>query len=142
LGEDVGNLVTDAVLDHLVGADDMVGLADTVLAAAVTGLRDGGWHGDEALVRLGMYAVAVKYDWLTPWMLAVATADRQLAYGDQAEVDAATASASEGRPLSGTAGERDGRRSQDGSRERTAAAKSSGASCGRLWPTPGTTRWL
>lgn len=32
----------------------------------VHGLREGGWRGDERLVRLGMCASAVKYDWLAP----------------------------------------------------------------------------
>ena len=36
-----------------------------------------------------MYSLAVKYDWLTPFMLARATADRHLAYGGNVEVDAA-----------------------------------------------------
>ena len=45
--------------------------------------------GDERIVRLGMCSLAVKYDWLTPFMLAGATANRHLAYGGMEEVDAA-----------------------------------------------------
>ena len=89
LGEDIGNLVLDAVFDHFVPAAQLAELDALVLDAYLRGLRQGGWYGDERIVRLGMYSLAVKYDWLTPFMLAGATADRHLAYGGQVEVDAA-----------------------------------------------------
>ena len=89
LGEDIGNLVLDAVFDHFVPAAQLAELDALVFDAYVRGLRRGGWHGDERIVRIGMCSLAVKYDWLTPFMLASATEDRQLAYGGQVEVDAA-----------------------------------------------------
>ncbi len=89
LGEDIGNLVLDAVFDHFVPAAQLAELHTLVFDAYLRGLRHGDWHGDERIVRLGMYSLAVKYDWLTPFMLAGATADRHLAYGGQVEVDAA-----------------------------------------------------
>ncbi|WP_371644394.1 hypothetical protein [Streptomyces mirabilis] len=49
------------------------------------GLRESGWRGDERLVRLGMCASAVKYDWLAPLMLARADEARQPAYGGRGE---------------------------------------------------------
>ena len=57
------------------------------LDAYVSGLRDVGWGGDRRLVELGMLASAVKYDWLTPAMLAAASSTTQLRYGG-GEIDA------------------------------------------------------
>ena len=89
LGEDIGNLVLDAVFDHFVPVAQLAELDALVFDAYVRGLRRGGWTGDERIVRLGMCSLAVKYDWLTPFMLASATLDRHLAYGGMVEVDAA-----------------------------------------------------
>ena len=89
LGEDIGNLVLDAVFDHFVPVAQLAELDALVFDAYVRGLRRGGWIGDERIVRLGMCSLAVKYDWLTPFMLAGATANRHLAYGGMEEVDAA-----------------------------------------------------
>ena len=89
LGEDIGNLVLDAVFDHFVPVAQLAELDALVFDAYVGGLRRGGWIGDKRIVRLGMCSLAVKYDWLTPFMLASATADRHLAYGEMVEVDAA-----------------------------------------------------
>jgi len=77
------------VFDHFQPAAVLPELEEAVLNGYLTGLTDGGWRGDSDLVRLGMWASAVKYDWLTPAMLAMATAERQLAYGGTVEVDAA-----------------------------------------------------
>lgn len=51
------------------------------------GLRGSGWHGDERVVRLGVCASAVKYDWLTALMLARAD-DEQVGYGGEGAVSA------------------------------------------------------
>lgn len=87
LGEDVGNLIPDAVFDHFVPAADLQALESAVVEAYVSGVRAGGWRGDSRLVQMGVYASAIKYDWLTPALLASATADHHLAYGGT-EVDA------------------------------------------------------
>jgi hypothetical protein len=55
----------------------------------VSGLRAGGWQGDERLVELGFYGSAVKYDWLVPLMLHRAGDEQQLDYGGQRAVDPA-----------------------------------------------------
>jgi hypothetical protein len=88
VGEDAGNLVPDAVLDHFVPADRLPEFETVVLDGYLSGLRQAGWAGDSRLVRLGMWAAAVKYDWQTPMMLEVASATRQLRYGGTEEIDA------------------------------------------------------
>jgi hypothetical protein len=88
VGEDVGNLVPDAAFDHFVAAESLPALEATVLAAYTEGLAESGWAGDPRLAELGMCASAVKYDWLTPAMLAAASAPRQLRYGGTEEIDA------------------------------------------------------
>lgn len=88
LGEDVGNLVPDSVLDLLFPHDLLDELDARVTAAYLDGLRDAGWRGDARAVRLGICASAVKYDWLTAYCLEHASADRQPAYGHQGTVDA------------------------------------------------------
>ncbi|MFD1658790.1 hypothetical protein ACFSL4_11360 [Streptomyces caeni] len=65
LGEDIGNCVPGSVIDLFVPAARLPGLAAAVYDAYLHGLRAGGWRGDERLVRLGVCASAVKYDWLT-----------------------------------------------------------------------------
>jgi hypothetical protein len=87
IGEDVGNLVPDAAFDHFVQADLLAELHAAVLASYIDGLLAAGWTGDERLAELGMCAAAVKYDWLTPAMLSVASADRQMRYGGTEEID-------------------------------------------------------
>lgn len=88
LGEDIGNLIPDAVFDHFVPAARLPELEGAVFEAYLDGLRSAGWSGDPQLVQLGMWASAVKYDWLTPALLESASASRHLAYGGTAEVDA------------------------------------------------------
>ena len=80
IGEDIGNLIPDAVLDHYLPAAALPALEELILGAYLDGLRETGWSADERLVRLAMYASAVKYDWLVPWMLSAATEARQFAY--------------------------------------------------------------
>jgi hypothetical protein len=88
LGEDIGNLIPDAVFDHFVPADLLPELETAVFNAYLDGVRASGWSGDARLVQLGMWASSIKCDWLTRFLLASATAERHLAYGGGAEVDA------------------------------------------------------
>ncbi|WP_329531711.1 aminoglycoside phosphotransferase [Streptomyces sp. NBC_01450] len=88
LGEDLGNYVPDTVWDLFLPAARLPELAAAAYEAHVHGLRESGWRGDERLVRLGMCASAVKYDWLAPLMLARAGEARQLDYGGKGEVSA------------------------------------------------------
>src|SRR5438309_4827997 len=69
LGEDIGNLVPDSVFDLFLPAKLLPELDAAVFGSYVAGLRDAGWEGDERVVRLGMCASAVKYEWLLPWIL-------------------------------------------------------------------------
>ena len=85
VGEDIGNLVPDAAFDHFVASADLPALDEAVFDAYVVGLEEGGWTEDRQLVRLGVLASAVKYDWLTPLMLAHASAARQVRYGGMDE---------------------------------------------------------
>ncbi|MCX5188091.1 hypothetical protein [Streptomyces sp. NBC_00268] len=88
LGEDLGNYIPDTVWDLFLPAARLPELAAAAYEAHVHGLRESGWRGDERLVRLGMCASAVKYDWLAPLMLARAGEARQLDYGGKGEVSA------------------------------------------------------
>jgi hypothetical protein len=88
LGEDVGNLVPDSVFDLLLPHQVLDELDTKLTAAYLRGLCDAGWHGDDRLVRLGICASAVKYDWLTVRCLEQARADRHLDYGGRGTVDA------------------------------------------------------
>lgn len=88
LGEDVGNLVPDSVFDLLHPASILPDLDRVVFGAYLRGLRDGGWDGDERLVRLAMCASSIKYDWLGPAMLLRAMGDeRPVGYGGAAVDD-------------------------------------------------------
>lgn len=88
LGEDIGNYIPDTVFDLFLPAARLPELATAVYEAYVRGLRAGGWQGDERLVRLGVCASAVKYDWLTALMLSRASDERQLDYGGGRTVEA------------------------------------------------------
>jgi hypothetical protein len=99
LGEDVGNLVPDSVFDLFVPARKLPDLDREVFAGYVLGLREAGWEGDERLVRLGMCASAVKYEWLGPLMLQRASEARQLGYGGEETADADLFYAERGRTL-------------------------------------------
>ncbi|MBC9727423.1 aminoglycoside phosphotransferase [Streptomyces sp. TRM68367] len=87
LGEDLGNYLPDSVFDLFVPAARLPELAKAAYDAYVQGLRAGGWRGEERLVRLAVCASAVKYDWLTPLMLARA-GEEQLDYGGGRTVSA------------------------------------------------------
>lgn len=99
LGEDVGNLVPDSVFDLFVTAGDLAHLDREVFAGYISGLREAGWEGDERLVRLGMCASAVKYEWLGPLMLRRASEARQLGYGGEQTADTDLLYAERGRAL-------------------------------------------
>ncbi len=87
VGEDVGNLVRDAVWDHFIDASELPALEAAVLDGYCAGLTDAGWTGDLRLARLGMLASAVKYDWMAPLMLASARSATQTAYGGAGQID-------------------------------------------------------
>src|SRR5438270_822352 len=80
--------VTPPSFDHFVDAEKLPDLESAVFAAYTEGLGAAGWNGDPRLVELGMCASAVKYDWLTPFMLGSASAERQFRYGGSEEIDA------------------------------------------------------
>ncbi len=88
LGEDIGNLVPDSVFDLFVPARKLAVLEREVFGGYLSGLRQAGWDGDERMVRLGMCASAVKYEWLGPLMLQRASNASQLGYGGRKTVDA------------------------------------------------------
>jgi hypothetical protein len=81
LGEDIGNLVPESALDLFRPAAELPALDALVFRAYLDGLRANGWDGDERVVRLGMCASAVKYDWLVPFMLERAAEESHVAYG-------------------------------------------------------------
>jgi hypothetical protein len=99
LGEDVGNLVPDSVFDLFVAARDLPDLDREVFTGYVSGLREAGWEGDERLVRLGMCASAVKYEWLGSLMLKRASEATQLGYGGEDLADMDLLYAERGRTL-------------------------------------------
>jgi hypothetical protein len=88
IGEDAGNVVPDASFDHFVPAADLPRLEQVVFDGYLRGLREAGWDGDPALVRLGMWSSAVKYDWLAALTLAELGWERQFRYGGAGEIDA------------------------------------------------------
>jgi len=87
LGEDIGNLVPDAVFDRFISASELPNFERAALEGYLEGAEQAGWRGDPRQIELGFYASAVKYDWLTPLMLARA-GDAQIDYGGTAPVDA------------------------------------------------------
>jgi hypothetical protein len=77
LGDDAGNLVPDSVLDFHVDPHDLDDLYELVARGYEAGLRDSGWDGPPALVRLGMAAtIAAKYAWIAPAILRAVTENR------------------------------------------------------------------
>lgn len=67
LGEDVGNLVPDSVLDFHVPADQIERLDERITDAYNSGLAEVGADIDPRRVRLGMTAtMAAKYAWIAP----------------------------------------------------------------------------
>jgi Phosphotransferase enzyme family len=86
LGEDIGNLIPDSVFDLLLPADALDDLDERLTHGYLRGLREAGWSGEDRVVRLGICASAVKYDWLTAFSIEQADAD-QVAYGRGGIVD-------------------------------------------------------
>jgi hypothetical protein len=84
LGEDVSNLVPDSVFDLLFPADVVEELAQRAELAYLDGVRDGGWSGDERLIRLGIRAPAAKYHWLAARLLEDPDSEMRVAYGGRA----------------------------------------------------------
>ncbi|MEM6704334.1 MAG: aminoglycoside phosphotransferase family protein [Acidobacteriota bacterium] len=80
-GEDLGNYVPDCVMDHFVAADDLQALEEATWRGYLRGLQECGWNGDEQIVRLGVYASAVKYSWLLPTMLGQLERGESKKYG-------------------------------------------------------------
>jgi Phosphotransferase enzyme family len=104
IGEDAGNLVPDAVLDHFVTAGQLPRLEQVVYDGYLHGLRIAGWDDDPRLVRLGMWSSAVKYDWLAALTLAQVGQERQYRYGGAGEIDASFKFRERGRVLLHNAG--------------------------------------
>jgi hypothetical protein len=69
VGEDIGNLIPDAVFDLQLPLSSLGGLGRVVPAAYLRGLRSSGWDGSDSLVMQAIHASAVKYDWLVPRLL-------------------------------------------------------------------------
>jgi hypothetical protein len=88
LGEDIGNLIPDSVFDLLLPHHLLSDLDSQATQAYLEGLDEAGWTGDERLVRLGICASAVKYDWLTARSLETASADQHTDYGGDTTFDA------------------------------------------------------
>jgi hypothetical protein len=82
LGEDAGNLVPDAVLDFHLGPELLGALYDAVADGYAAGLRDVGWSGSDATVRLAMAAtMAAKFAWIGPALAQAAIEGRRLLNG-------------------------------------------------------------
>jgi Phosphotransferase enzyme family len=82
LGEDAGNLVPDAVLDFHVGPEDLGALYEAVAGGYAAGLRDAGWSGSDATVRLAMSAtMAAKYAWIGPALAQAVVEESDLLNG-------------------------------------------------------------
>jgi hypothetical protein len=70
LGEDIGNLVPDSLLDFFVHPSDDRALTEAAIRGYALGLAEGGWDGDLELVRFGVVLSAVlKYLWMVPWLI-------------------------------------------------------------------------
>jgi hypothetical protein len=81
VGEDVANLIPDAVLDLFLPIDTLDEIAESVETAYLAGLRAGGWREDERWARLGIRAAAVKYHWLVDGLLAEPDRAERMVYG-------------------------------------------------------------
>lgn len=81
VGEDIGNLIPDSVFDLWLPSAQLRELDRAVFDSYLEGLREAGWEADERLVRLGTCAGAIKYAWLGPYMLSLATQQHHVAYG-------------------------------------------------------------
>jgi thiamine kinase-like enzyme len=67
IGEDVGNLVPDAVLDFHIAPDRIDELYERLVRGYTDGLRAAGWRGPDSLPRAAMaMTIAAKYAWIAP----------------------------------------------------------------------------
>jgi hypothetical protein len=70
VGEDVGNLIPDAVADGLLDPALLPEIDAAVTDGYLAGLRAGGWRGEDAGIRRAIAVTgAAKYCWLAPRML-------------------------------------------------------------------------
>lgn len=77
VGEDIGNLLVDAVWDFHVPASDLDALEAALVSGYLQGLRDGGLEHDADTVRLAILASAsVKYLWILPAVLAAVRSEQ------------------------------------------------------------------
>lgn len=77
VGEDVANLIIDSCTDGLMDAALLPEIAESATDGYISGLRDGGWTGDEDAVRRAIAICgAAKYCWLAPAMLQRAISGR------------------------------------------------------------------
>ncbi|MGI9624771.1 MAG: phosphotransferase [Acidimicrobiales bacterium] len=87
IGEDISNLIPDAVLDLLVPASDIEQLEASVIDGYLQGLESAEFEGDPTHVLLAVYAAAVKYHWLAPIFLSRLGDEEHLAYGRPIDPD-------------------------------------------------------
>jgi hypothetical protein len=67
IGEDVGNLVPDAVLDFHIAPGLIDELYERLVRGYTAGLREAGWRGADSLPRAAMsMTIAAKYAWIAP----------------------------------------------------------------------------
>jgi hypothetical protein len=70
VGEDVANLIIDSCTDGLMDAALLPEIAESATDGYISGLRDGGWAGDEDTVRRSIAVCgAAKYCWFGPAVL-------------------------------------------------------------------------
>lgn len=82
VGEDVGNLVADSVLDFHVPVDQVEALDRQITDAYTLGIADSGADLDPRRVRLGMTAtLAAKYAWIAPAMARAVIDERDTLNG-------------------------------------------------------------
>jgi hypothetical protein len=82
VGEDVGNLVPDSVLDFHVPVDQIELLDQRITDAYNSGIADAGADIDPSRVRLGMTAtMAAKYAWIAPAMARAIIEERDTLNG-------------------------------------------------------------
>ena len=95
LGEDIGNLIFDAVWDFHVAPTQFDALAESLTTGYLTGLEEAGRGDDVDSVRLAILASgAVKYLWILPALLgAVRSGQEEINHRPAAETVAAWAPA-------------------------------------------------
>lgn len=87
LGEDVSNLVIEAVLDELVEPSILGELGRDALDAYCDGVASSGWSGPREAVERGFHAAAVKWCWLGPLHLDRALSGEHHRYGGATDTE-------------------------------------------------------